>query len=89
MSNEPIPRSFWAFNIGHVLTLVTFLVAGIGAYYGLKTDLTVVDTRVVRVETTIDKLTEQVVSNARQDERIGFIERRLDRLEALTPSAPR
>lgn len=89
MSEEQkIRPSFWSFNIGHVLTLVTFLVASIAAYYGIKTDVTVIDVRVTaidtraqRVETAITALTAGVIDNARQDERIRFIERRLDRLE--------
>lgn len=82
MSDEPSLRpSFWSFNIGHVLTLVTFLIASIGAYYGLKTDLTVVDSRVVRMENSFGQLTMGIIDNARQDERIRGIERRLDRLE--------
>lgn len=90
MPEEPrIRQSFWSFNIGHVLTLVTFLVASIAAYYGIKTDVTVIDTRVtaidsraMRMETAIHSLTAGVIDNARQDERIKFMERRLDRLEA-------
>lgn len=86
MTTEPTMRtSFWSFNIGHVLTLAMFLVTGVGAYYGLKTELTVVDSRVVRMETTIAQLAQEVVSNARQDERLRFIERRLDRIETAKP----
>lgn len=68
-------------NYGHVLTAGSFLVAAIGAYYGIRAEMSSMDVRVAKIELTLQQLANVVVLSARQDERIIAIERRLDRLE--------
>ena len=68
-------------NYGHVLTAVSFILAGIAAYYGMKAELQGVDHRVAKIETTLQQLANVLVLTARQDERLIAIERRVDRLE--------
>jgi hypothetical protein len=68
-------------NYGHVLTIVSFVLAGAGAYYGMKAELQGVDQRVAKIENTLQQLANVLVLTARQDERLIAIERRVDRLE--------
>lgn len=68
-------------NYGHVLTALSFILAGIGAYYGMRAELQGVDHRVAKIETTLQQLANVLVLTARQDERLIAIERRVDRLE--------
>ena len=70
-------------NYGHVLTAVSFLLAGIGAYYGMRAELQSVDYRIAKIETTLQQLANVMVLTARQDERQIAIERRVDRLEQM------
>ena len=71
-------------NYGHVLTAFSFLVAAIGAYYGIRAEMSGMDMRVAKIELTLQQLANVVVLSARQDERIVAIERRLDRVEQAT-----
>ena len=68
-------------NYGHVLTALSIVIAGTGAYYGMSAELHNVDQRVAKIETTLQQLANVVVLTARQDERLIAIERRVDRLE--------
>lgn len=68
-------------NYGHVLTAVSFILAGMGAYYGMRTELSGMDLRVAKIELTLQQLANVLVLSARQDERLISIERRVDRLE--------
>jgi len=68
-------------NYGHVFTVVSFIIAGAGAYYGMRAELQGVDQRVAKIETTLQQLANVLVLTARQDERLIAIERRVDRLE--------
>ena len=68
-------------NYGHVLTAVSFIIAGSGAYYGIRAELGSMDLRVAKIELTLQQLANVLVLTARQDERLIAIERRVDRLE--------
>ena len=70
-------------NYGHVLTAVSFIIAGSGAYYGIRAELGSMDLRVVKIELTLQQLANVLVLTARQDERLIAIERRVDRLEQV------
>ncbi|MGE0039146.1 MAG: hypothetical protein AB7S93_26420 [Xanthobacteraceae bacterium] len=80
-TNQPKPLLDPTINYGHVLTAVSFIVAGTGAYYGVRAELHNVDQRVAKIEATLQQLANVVVLTARQDERLNAIERRVDRLE--------
>ena len=73
-------------NYGHVLTVGAFILAGAGAYYGIRAELQSVDQRVAKIENTLQQLANVLVLTARQDERLIAIERRVDRLEQLSVS---
>jgi hypothetical protein len=62
-----------------VLTALSIVIAGTGAYYGTSSELHNVDQRVAKIESTLQQLA--MVVTARQDERLISIERRVDRLE--------
>lgn len=55
--------------------------AGIVAYFGMRTELQNVDQRVAKIESTLQQLANVVVLTARQDEELNAIERRVDRIE--------
>ncbi|MBV6486928.1 MAG: hypothetical protein GHHEDOFH_00865 [Pseudorhodoplanes sp.] len=69
---------------GHILTAISFVVAGTAAFFGMKAELQNVDQRVAKIEATLQQLANVVVQTARQDERLNAIERRVDRLEQST-----
>ena len=64
-----------------MFTIVSFILAGAGAYYGMRAELQGVDQRVAKIDTTLQQLANVLVLTARQDERLIAIERRVDRLE--------
>jgi hypothetical protein len=68
-------------NYGYVLTALSIVIAGTGAYYGMSSELYNVDQRVAKIESTLQQLANVMVLTARQDERLIPIERRVDRLE--------
>src|SRR4051794_32802259 len=72
-------------NYGHVLTALSIVIAGTGAYYGMSVELHNVDQRVAKIEATLQQLANVVVLTARQDERLIAIERRFDRIEQASP----
>ena len=80
-TKQPKPGFDPTINYGHVLTAVSFILAGVGAYYGMRAELNNVDQRVAKIEITLQQLANVVVLTARQDEKLIAIERRVDRLE--------
>ena len=86
MPRQSRPRFDPTINYGHVLTAVSFIMAGIGAYFGMSAELRNVDQRVAKIENTLQQLANVLVLTARQDERLIAIERRVDRLEHISPT---
>jgi len=80
------PKSLFdpTINYGHVLTAVSFIIVGAGAYYGIRAELQNVDQRVAKIESTLQQLANVLVLTARQDVRLIAIERRVDRLEQVS-----
>ena len=78
---QPKPRFDPTINYGHILTAVSFIIAGAGAYYGMRAELQSMDQRVAKIEVTLQQLASVVVLTARQDEKLNAIERRVDRIE--------
>jgi len=75
------PRFDPTINLGHLLTFLGLCLAALGAYYGAKAELASVAMRLTIVEKQIEKMSQILITDARQDERTTAIERRLDRLE--------
>jgi len=80
---RPKPKFDPTINYGHILTAISFIIAGTAAFFGMKAELQNVDQRVAKIEMTLQQLANVVVQTARQDERLNAIERRVDRLEQL------
>ena len=74
---------FFNINLGHILTIISMLIGGAGAYYGMKSELQAVGYRVERIEANIAQLTALSIVTARQDEKLLNIERRVEHLEQL------
>jgi hypothetical protein len=72
-------------NCGHVLTALSIVIAGTGAYFGMSSELHNVDQRVAKIEATLQQVANVMVLTARQHERLISIERRVD----LHEEAPR
>jgi hypothetical protein len=68
-------------NYGHVLTAVSFIIAGTAAFFGTKVELQNLDQRGTKIEATLRQLANVVVLTARQDKQLNAIERRLNRIE--------
>lgn len=87
--SEMLPRvPFLSLNIGHVLTITSTLIGGFAAYYGVVGRLDLQDLRLSNVEQTVKStekslalLTTLAVDNARRDEKVLSLERRIDRVE--------
>ncbi len=82
------PKFDRTINYGHVLTALSIIIAGTGAYYGMSAELHHVDQRVAKIEATLQQLANVMVLTARQDERLNAIERRVDRFEQSTGRHP-
>jgi hypothetical protein len=78
---KPKPLFDRTITYGHILTALSFIVAGAAAFVGMKAELQNVDQRVAKIEATLQQLANVMVQTARQDERLNAIERRVDRLE--------
>ncbi|MDI3469854.1 MAG: hypothetical protein OJF62_001917 [Pseudolabrys sp.] len=78
---RPKPLLDRTITYGHILTAISFVIAGTAAFFGMKAELQNVDQRVAKIEATLQQLANVVVQTARQDERLNAIERRVDRLE--------
>ena len=85
-TEKPKPLFDRTITYGHILTAISFIVAGTAAFFGMKAELQNVDQRVARIEATLQQLADVVVQTARQDERLNAIERRVDRLEQVPTS---
>ena len=53
---QPRPRFDPTINYGHLLTAVSIVIAGAGAYYGMRAELVNVDQRVAKIESTLQQL---------------------------------
>lgn len=65
-------------NLGNLLTVLSFLVGGIAFAISIKNQVNFISLRLVGVETEVRKLTEILITQGRQDERITDLERRTD-----------
>jgi predicted RNase H-like nuclease (RuvC/YqgF family) len=87
-------RFHWDMTFGHVVSVVTFIFAAGAAYYGMKTEVSIVKSDVSRitsdvakVEGAVDKLARIVEISVRQDERLTSIADRIARLERQVENA--
>lgn len=88
MTDMPRPKFDPTVNLGHVLSILSFIGMAVAAYYAMKSDIQAVELRMVTVEKTtselansMTRLTDVVVSAARQDERMNALTTRIERIE--------
>jgi hypothetical protein len=93
MNDIPRPRFDPTVNLGHVLSILSFVGMAVAAYYAMKGDIDKLESRMVTVERTagdvassVSRLTDVVVITARQDERLNALGARVDRIERMTRS---
>jgi len=91
-SAAPKPRFDPTINLGHLLTFGGFILAGVGAWYGVKSEvanieyrISSIDKTVERLTTNVEKLTAITVVTARQDEQLSSLKMRIDAIERRTP----
>lgn len=94
MSESAAPKARFdpTINLGHLITFGGFILAGVGAWYGVKSEvanieyrISSIDKTVERLTTNVEKLTAITVVTARQDEQLSSLKMRLDAIERRTP----
>lgn len=88
----PKPRFDPTINLGHLLTFGGFILAGLGAWYGVKSEVANIEYRIGSIEKTaerltvnVEKLTAITVITARQDEQINAMRARIEAMERRAP----
>ena len=78
----------WTINIGNLLVIGGFLLGGLGFVYTIRADVNSLKgtevglaARLVSVETELKKMTDVLISLARQDERLSAQDHRIDHVE--------
>lgn len=87
--NKSKPLLDRTITYGHILTAISFIIAGTAAFFGMKVELQNLDQRVAKIEAMLQQLASVVVQTARQDERLNAIERRVDRIEQASSAKSR
>ncbi len=67
-SKQSKPKLDPTINYGHVLTALSIIITGTGAYYGMSAEIHNVDQRVAKIEATLQQLANVMVLTARQDD---------------------
>ena len=70
--------TFWDFNIGNFLTIIAFIVGGLGFVYTMKGQVEQISSRMINVETELKKLVEVLIEQGRHSERLTAIDARLN-----------
>lgn len=71
-------------NYGHLIQLIGFVTVIVVGYFAMRSDITLLDARMAKVETTLERLALLIITDAKQEERLLSMDRRLDRLERAT-----
>jgi hypothetical protein len=67
---------FLAVNLGNILTMITFVVGGLGFVYTIRADVRVTAMRLSAVEQELAQLRSVVIQIARQEERMNSMDQR-------------
>lgn len=67
-------------NLGHLLTIVAFVMSGVGFVWTMKKELAIMTQRVTNVEENMKKLSDVLVVIARQDGRLNMMDQQLQDL---------
>ena len=68
---------FWSFNIGHLITIVSFLGGGLIFIGSTKTQLSDLSKRAEALEKELIKLVEVLINQGRHEERLNAFDQRL------------
>jgi hypothetical protein len=68
---------FLSVNLGNLLTMLTFLVGGVGFAYTIRGDVKITALRLTAVEKELADLRKVVVEIARQEERMNSMDQRM------------
>lgn len=68
-------------NIGQILEIVSFVGGGMAAFVMMRSDIKVLGGRMEKVETQMQKQTDILIVAAKQDIRLGELERRMNSAE--------
>jgi hypothetical protein len=71
------PRFDSTINLGQILTILSLVASGFGAFYGVKLELATISTRLEMVERTMSQMATVLIVQGRQDERLNALERRI------------
>lgn len=65
-------------SLGNLLTILAFLIGGIGFVYTIRSDVRAQGERLDAVEHELQKLSDILIALGRQDERLNSMDRRID-----------
>lgn len=68
-------------NLGQLVTFFGFVIGGLGVVFALRHDVRNLGGRMTNVEAELRKMTDVMVTLARQDEQFKSVNRRLESLE--------
>lgn len=71
----------WVIDVGHILTALTIVVAGLAVFMSMRAELRTLSSRMGSVESAVIKLTDMLAKVSAQKERLDGHTTRLDRLE--------
>lgn len=74
--------SFWHLDLGNLLTIGTFALSAIAAYFSFAARLTGIESRLHDVDEEMKRQTQIMVDQAAQGERMNSMDKRLDELAA-------
>jgi hypothetical protein len=70
-------EEFFHISLGNILTIITFLVGGLGFAYTVRNDVRIATLRIEAMEEDVHELRKTIVELARQEERMRSLDQRL------------
>lgn len=67
----------FSINLGNILTVVAFIVGGVGFVYTMQSRIEALSTRMISLEGEIKKMVDVMLLQARHDERMNAMDQRL------------
>lgn len=67
----------WQINLGNVLTIISFIIGGLGFVWTMKSQIDSLGSRTMAMEVELKKLVDVLINQGRQDERLNAMDFRL------------
>lgn len=67
----------WTISVGNLTTIITFLVVASGTVYALRSRVDAISTRLLSFEQELKRLTDILIVQGRQDERMTAMDQRV------------